>query len=171
MKKIQATLKATEIASNDPMAYDLAQTRRFGEKSGTKVIYLPQEAVFLVESGKMEIYNTRGKILSIQEVENKCSRMDKFFPQSFLVYKDLRKKGYIVKSGLKFGANFRVYDKDIKSTHAKWIVFVTSATQAISWQDFAAKNRVAHSTAKKLLIAIIDNESKVSYYAIEWLRP
>ena len=34
-----------------------------------------------------------------------------------------------------------------------------------------AKNRVAHSTKKNLLIAIVDEEAKVSYYEIRWIQP
>jgi tRNA-intron endonuclease len=41
----------------------------------------------------------------------------------------------------------------------------------MTWHDFSAKNRVAHSTNKTLLIAIVDEESDVSYYEVKWTRP
>ncbi|HLC22649.1 MAG TPA: hypothetical protein VJJ79_02655 [Candidatus Nanoarchaeia archaeon] len=44
-------------------------------------------------------------------------------------------------------------------------------TDSCSWYEFAAKNRVAHSTRKKLLIAIVDDENDVTYYSISWTRP
>jgi tRNA-intron endonuclease len=41
----------------------------------------------------------------------------------------------------------------------------------LTWQEFAAKNRVAHSTRKKLLIGIVDEENDVTYYEIGWTKP
>ena len=85
----------------------------------------------------------------------------------------MRNRGYIVKTALKFGADFRVYDKGKKpgKTHAKWVVFVDHESKKINWNEFSAKNRVAHSTKKKLLLAIVDEESSVSYYEVSWIRP
>jgi tRNA-intron endonuclease len=41
----------------------------------------------------------------------------------------------------------------------------------MTWHDFSAKNRIAHSTKKNLLIAIVDEEGDVSYYEVSWKRP
>ena len=41
----------------------------------------------------------------------------------------------------------------------------------MTWYEFAAKNRVAHSTKKNLLIAIVDAEADVTFYEIQWLKP
>ena len=91
----------------------------------------------------------------------------------YIAFKDMRNRGYIVKTALKFGADFRVYDRGVKpgDDHAKWIMYPISETESCSWYEFAAKNRVAHSTRKRLLIAIVDEESDVTYYSIAWTRP
>ena len=85
----------------------------------------------------------------------------------------MRRRGFIVKTALKFGADFRIYDKGKRpgKAHAKWIVFVEHESKKLSWHEFSAKNRVAHSTKKKLLIAIVDEESDISYYEVSWIRP
>ena len=107
-----------------------------------------------------------------KEVLNKLKRLDKRIQIKYPVFKNLREKGYIVKTALKFGADFRVYDKGKKpgKTHAKWIVFCDHESKRLSWSDFSAKNRVAHSTRKKLLLAIVDEESDVSYYEVSWIK-
>jgi tRNA-intron endonuclease len=55
--------------------------------------------------------------------------------------------------------------------HAKWLVFPVSEDKVLSWYEFAAKNRVATSTKKRLLIGIVDRENDVTYYEIRWMRP
>ena len=89
------------------------------------------------------------------------------------MFRDLREKGYVVKTALKFGADFRVYEKGIKpgQDHAKWVVYPVHESEHLTWHEFAAKNRVAHSTKKRLLIGIVDDEEDITYYEIGWKRP
>ncbi len=169
MEKIKAVLISEKISSNSKEAQNLFATKNFGERRGEKIFYSLSEALFLVQDKKMGIEDYKNKVLSENEILRKFERIDKKFKNKFIVFKDLRKKGYIVKTALKFGAEFRVYEK--RKTHSKWILFPVSENKSITWQDFSAKNRVAHSTKKNLLIAIVDEETKVSYYEIRWIQP
>lgn len=172
MKKIQTTLIANEASSNSVEAVSLFQKSSFGEKLSNKITYSHYEVLFLTEQGKMEVKNFQNKSLKTASLLKKFTRQNKNFQKNYIVYKDLREKGYVVKTALKFGGTFRVYEKDQpKNKHSKWICYPTSENQKISWQEFAAKNRVAHSTKKNLLLAIVDDENQCSYYEITWTKP
>jgi len=171
MTKIKATLISERITSNSAEAQSLHSSQKFGEKLDDKILYSLPETLFLVQNKKMEIFNHQNKKLTQKEILNKFQRIDKKFKTKYLVFKDLRKKGYIVKTALKFGADFRIYNKGKSKEHSKWICFTASENQQMTWQDFSAKNRVAHSTKKNLLIAIADEEGDVSYYEVKWTRP
>jgi len=103
----------------------------------------------------------------------KIKKTEPNFWTKYRVYKNLRDRGYIVKTALKFGADFRVYERGVKpgEDHAKWIVYPVHEASVLTWQEFSAKNRVAHSTKKRLLIGIVDDEGDVTYYEIRWMRP
>jgi len=161
-----------KISSNEQEANDLFANQRFGEKKEEKVFYTLSESLFLVEEKKMKILDNKDNEISKKELLKKFEKLDSKFKTKYFVFKDLRKKGYIVKTGLKFGAEFRVYDKgkSVGKHHAKWIVFPVDEHDKMTWHDFSAKNRVAHSTKKKLLIAIVDEENDVSYYEVDWKR-
>ena len=171
MKKIKSQLIGKTVSTNESEAFQLYRKSHFGEKVGEKMQYTLSEALFLVEKGKMEIYSKNEKIPKA-ELFKKFQRIDKKFSIKYPVFKDLRQKGYVVKTALKFGADFRVYEKGKKpgKAHAKWIVFAEHESKKISWQDFSAKNRVAHSTKKNLLIAILDEEGDITYYEIKWIK-
>ena len=66
-----------------------------------------------------------------------------------------------------------VDEKGIKpgEDHAKWILYPVRESDILTWHDFSAKNRVAHSTKKNLLIGILDEENDVTYYEIRWTKP
>ncbi len=121
---------------------------------------------------KMEIFSKSRK-LSQKEIIEKCRKIDKKIQIKYPVFKDLRERGYVVKTALKFGADFRVYEKGAKpgEKHAKWIVFTEHESNRLTWHEFSAKNRVAHSTKKNLLLAIVDEEGDISYYEVRWLKP
>ena len=172
MNKIKTQLIGETISTNENEAFSLYKKSSFGEPVGEKIQYTLSEAMFLAEKEKIDVYYKNKKIPKI-ELLKKLQIIEKKFSIKYPVFKDLREKGYVVKTALKFGADFRVYEKGRHpgEEHAKWIVFTDSETNKTSWQEFSAKNRVAHSTKKKLLIAIVDEESDVSYYEINWIKP
>jgi len=172
MEKIKANIVGSEISSNSKQAHFLFQKSNFGEKIEDKIHYLPVEALFLLDQKKIEVFQ-KNKKLTKQELISKIQKSDKKVQTKYIVFKDLRKKGYIVKTALKFGAEFRVYDKGKKpgDTHAKWLVATDKESNKAHWYEFSSKNRVAHSTKKNLLLALVDEEGKIIYYEIRWIKP
>lgn len=176
MKKVKAYLTGHIISSNDSEAFTLMKASSFGEPvegQKDKVQYSFSEALFLVEKNKMDVYTPNNKIIAKKELMRKIQSLDKKINVKYPVFRDLREKGYTVKTALKFGAEFRVYDKGHKigKHHSKWIVFTDHESSKTTWHDFSAKDRVAHSTKKKLLLAIVDEEGDVTYYEVDWLKP
>lgn len=174
-EKIQAYLTEQKVLSNDETARQLNEKSCFGTLSEDKekIIYGLPEVLYLVDTEKLKVLNLQGKEIPKEQLFKKIRRIDRKIQIKYPVYKDLRDRGYIVKTALKFGADFRVYPKGKKprEAHAKWVVFSDSSTGKFSWTDFSAKNRVAHSTNKNLLLAIVDEEDDVLYYEIKWIRP
>jgi tRNA-intron endonuclease len=169
---INANLISSKTTSNSTEAKSLFAKSRFGEKYEDKIIYSPFEALFLLKQEHLTILDYRNKNISQKEFIKKTSKKDKNFEAKYIVFEDLRKKGYIVKTALKFGAEFRVYDKGSKITkdHSRWICFPVTESEKMTWHNFVAKNRVAHSTKKNLLIAVVDDENQISYFEIKWNR-
>ena len=173
VEKVDAFLIAEHISSKDtPQARSLFDYSRFGELKGNKIIYSYFEALYLVEKEKMNVFINK-KQLDFDSLFNKLKKLDKSLTVKYTVFKDLRSRGYIVKTALKFGADFRVYDKGVKpgDDHAKWVVYPVHENNTLTWYEFSDKNRVAHSTRKHLLVAIVDDELDVTYYTIAWTRP
>lgn len=171
-KAIKAVIIGETVSSNSNAAMNLYGSQRFGEISESKIIYSLPEALYLSEKGILHI-SGKGKKLSFQKLMETAIEIDNKITTKYPVFKDLRNRGYIVKTALKFGAEFRVYDKGIHpgQDHAKWILYPVRESESLTWHDFSAKNRVAHSTKKNLLIAIVDDEGEVTYYEISWTRP
>ncbi len=164
----------TVFADKNDISNELYNKSRYGEPSTNKKYnYALVEALYLLEKEKLELKDKRGKAIDFDSFVKKAKKIEPNFWIRFCVYRDLRKRGYIVKTALKFGADFRVYDRGIKpgEDHAKWVVYPVHEGNLLTWREFSAKNRVAHSTKKKLLIGIVDEESDCTFYEIKWVKP
>ena len=172
MDRIKAYIIGEIISSTDSDAYSLHEKSHFGEPKDDKIQYSLAEALFLLEKEKIDIFSGNKKILKKDFIE-KCRKIDKKIQIKYPVFRDLRERGYVVKTALKFGADFRIYEKGVHpgEKHAKWIVFCEHESKRLTWHEFSAKNRVAHSTKKNLLLAIVDEEGDISYYEVRWIKP
>ena len=157
-----------------PEAKDLQKNSAYGVDSDDGRIQLSLlEALHLEERGKIQVLSNDGAEIDFQTFLRNAQKVEPNFWVRYSVFKDLRNRGYIVKTALKFGADFRVYDRGIKpeDDHARWVVYPVHEAEQLTWFDFAAKNRVAHSTKKRLMMGIVDDEGDVTYYEIKWTRP
>jgi tRNA-intron endonuclease, archaea type len=161
------------ITENSDAARDLYNQSRYGtimEEGKVQLSLL--EACYLFEKGRIEIQD-KNKALGFEEFVKKAKKLEPNFWIRYCVFKDIRNRGYIIKTALKFGADFRVYDRGVKpgEDHARWIIYPVHEGSVLTWYEFSAKNRVAHSTKKRLMIGIVDDENDVTYYEVRWLRP
>ena len=161
----------TEVSDE---AREFYNQSRFGTLTETGKVELSLlEAYYLMEKGKLDVKSEAGRKVSSETYLRKARKIEPNFWIRYCVFRDMRNRGYIIKTALKFGADFRVYDRGVKpgEDHAKWIVFPVNEASTLTWHEFSAKNRVAHSTKKRLLMAVVDAENDVTYYEIAWKRP
>ncbi len=162
------------LSENSDAARELHNVSRYGTlKPDGRVELSLLEALYLTEKHRLKVLGPRNKPMSFDALYAKARKSDPNVFVRYSVFKDMRSRGYVIKTALKFGADFRVYDRGTKpgEAHAKWIVFPAMEGQTFTWHDFAAKNRVAHSTKKRLLMAVVDDEGDVTYWEVNWTRP
>ena len=141
---------------------------RFYGKRENGILYLSLvEAAYLIENKKLDIN------LKFDDFIKKASKKIDRFVTKYNVYKDMKNRGYLLKTALKYGADFRVYEKGAipGKQHSKWILFAVSENEGFIWQKFAAMVRVAHSVKKNLMIGVVDDEGDVTYYETSWIKP
>lgn len=166
--------KDTAITENSQQARELYEKSNYGTILADGRIKLSLlEAVYLTEKNKITVLDGKNKPISLSKLTDKAEKKEHDFWTRYPVFRDFRNRGYIIKTALKFGADFRIYERGTKpgQEHAKWIVYPVKESQKLTWQDYAAKNRVAHSTKKRLLIAVVDDEGDVSYWEARWIKP
>src|SRR3989344_4430706 len=103
------------IAEDCDSTRELYDKSRYGEISDNKKFqYSLVEGLYLLERGRLNILDSKNKKVSIDEFYKKARKSEPNFNTRYSVFRDLRRRGYIVKTALKFGADFRVYDRGVK---------------------------------------------------------
>ena len=140
------------------------------------------EAVYLLEKEKIKVFvkkNGRKKKIKFKDLMRIGTELvNKFHPQ-FVVFRDLRERGYLVKTGYKFGAVFRVYERGVKlkrgpkapHEHTKWVVQPVAEESAFSLPEMSRAVRLAHNIRATFVWAVVDKESDCTYYIIQRITP
>ena len=127
------------------------------------------EALFLLKNDKITIFDPKlDKNYSYDEFYEICKETHHKFEEKFIIYQDLRQKGYIPRPGLKFGADFVVYKKGPGLEHSPFIAHVLPHDAKITAIEMVRAGRLATSVRKKFVIA---NPLTMSYYFFEWFKP
>ena len=129
------------------------------------------EALYLHQTNIIEI-DYKNKILSIDEFK-KClfSLGFQLLEDLYFVYRDLRKKNYILKPGLKFGSDFSVYKKGPGIDHAPFLIRVFPRGSQIYPLDLVSAGRLANSVKKRYVMASVISEFDIKYYEFKWTKP
>lgn len=138
------------------------------------------EAALLAEKGKIELIDDKDKKMPIDKFIEHAQTIDPRFNIRYAVYKDLRERGLPVRTGFKFGCDFRVYERGVKplkrgpkssKEHTKWIVFAVAEDYTCSFQELSRAVRLAHNIRANMLWAVVDNDSDITYYEVKYISP
>ncbi|HDH06838.1 MAG TPA: tRNA-intron lyase [Thermoproteales archaeon] len=127
------------------------------------------DALYLLEKGKIKIVTEENKEVSIKELEDLAVKEYENFKEAYLVYRDLRNKGFIVKSGMKFGTTFAVYKFGPGIDHAPFLVNVTRYSKKLDPIEIVRAGRLSHSVRKKLVTAYVNPKTgETHYFIFKW---
>jgi len=130
------------------------------------------ETLYLMEEDLLEVESVTGEKISTDKFRELARKMYEDFERRYLVYKDLRKKGFVVISGLKFGVDYAVYRKGPGLEHAPFLVDVVKPKTPITSDELVRAGRLATTVRKRFIIAVADIErKKVFYLMFRWWKP
>lgn len=158
---------------------ELYYGKKFDEEGETYLDLSLAEAMHLVDRDELQVVK-EGEELTREELWDIFASVDDEFPQKYAVYSDLRERGFIVKSGFKFGTHFRVYPRGVnpykegpktQKEHTKWVVHAVPEDYTLSYQEMSRAVRLAQNIRSKMLWAVVDSENEVTYYKMERITP
>ena len=158
-KVVVAGSEAETEAETDILA------KGYGRKKGTIELSL-EEAAFLLETGKIQIKDGAGKELNLNGFLKHALDVSPKFALRYLIYTDLKERGYAVQPG---GVDFWLYPRGAKPGEkpARHFIRIFSESDFLSLNDLAALLISARNMRKEPIIAVVDEESDITYYEVQ----
>jgi tRNA-intron endonuclease len=129
------------------------------------------EAVYLVEAERLEV-RRGGRAVSARDLFRAAGAAVPSFEIRYLVYRDLRQRGYIVESR-SGSVDFQVYPRGgaPKKTPSKYWVRALSERAVFDLAELLERAEEAAAVRKTLLLGLVDEESDLTYYGVREARP
>src|ERR687897_849859 len=149
---------------DDEKHRDQLKNKGFGEKEDSEYVLKPYEALYLIYTKKL-IIKDRDNTVDFDGLVRTILKRDKNILTRFMVYRDLRSRGYIPKEGFGFGVDFRVYERgEYEKKPAKYVVFGISEGTKIKADKLAETIEQITRMGKDAVIAVIERRGDVIYY-------
>ncbi len=141
-------------------------------ENGNKILILdPMEVLLLCERKRILLWEDNDKNkpqFDFEKLLTYFSAYDDDLWQKYVIYMDLRRRGYIVRSGYGEGIEFRVFKRgaDFNEDSAKFLIYPVFEGYPIELRDLDKISRVALSSRKDLIVATVDRLSRPIYYSV-----
>jgi tRNA-intron endonuclease len=152
---------------------ELRSSGFYGKEVGKSLQLALTESVYLMELGVLNIRlaRTRRKI-SLERFMRVARKLQPDFDRRLQVYRELKSRNLIVKTGFKYGAHFRVYEGDPNSDHSEFLVHAVPINFESSWEEISRAVRLAQGVRKRMLFGRVhDDGSEVEYINVERIKP
>ena len=157
-------LDQTCISDKD-MIHELDQ-KGFGEIEKEKLFLKQFETLYLLYTKRL-ILKKNKKQIDFNSFMGICQKTDFDILTKFLIYRDLRNRGYVVKDGFGFGSDFRVYERGhYGEKGAKFLIFGLNEGQQEKMGNLQKKIEEITQMGKEPIIAVIERRGEVIYYKI-----
>jgi tRNA-intron endonuclease len=151
--------------SDKNMIHELG-LKGFGESEKEKLYLKSFETLYFLYTKRL-ILKKNKKQIDFNYFMNHCQMTDSEILTKFLIYRDLRTRGYVVKDGFGFGSDFRVYERgQYGEKGAKFLIFGLNEGQQEKMGNLQKKIEEITQMEKEPIIAVIERRGEVIYYKI-----
>jgi len=143
----------------------------YGTREGRDLVLRDYEALYLVYGRKMLLEEKRGETVSFEQLAELAQKKAGDSWTKFVIYRDLRSRGYIVREGFGFGTDLRVYERgDYPKKPAKYVVFALDEGIEKGMADLEKSVKEMARMGKEAIIAVIERRGEVIYYKVTRAR-
>ena len=169
--QITATLKDNEITISKTENIQELTNRGYGTKHNNTLTLTPYEALYLHSKNIIQIQQQKHKKpLTFQQLLNHYKTTDTNAWAKYLIYRDLRSRGYVTREGFGLGTDFRMYERGQYGTNtAKYLILGIQEGQPTTLDNLAQALKAANSQKKELILAVLNRRGEIVHYTLSRL--
>lgn len=170
-RKIPTFFTDEGVFVSSPEDLEELSSRGYGTQKNGKLMLKFYEALFLVGKKVIGVEDEKtGETVDFQNLLQRFQSVEEDAWVNYLIYRDLRSRGYVVREGFGLGTDFRVYDRgEYGEKTAKYLIFGVHEGNPVPGKRLARALRYAQSLKKKLILAVVNRRGEVVYYSLSRL--
>jgi tRNA-intron endonuclease len=149
---------------------DALATRGYGTLENGVFTLAFFEALYLMDKGMLEVKNEKGEASDFQTLLHCYEAQNGNAWVSYMVYRDLRSRGYVAREGFGSGIDFRMYERGSygKET-APYLVLSTQEGKPMRIDELANAMQQCQNQKKELTLAVMNRRGEIVYYSVSQL--
>ena len=168
--KTSGVLAGKGVIITEKSSVDALTQRGYGTEENKVFTITFYEALYLLDKDMLEVNDENGDALDFQSLLQCYEKADEDAWVNYLVYRDLRSRGYIAREGFGIGIAFRVYERGAyKKETAKYLVMSTQEGAPVPIDQFINAMLQCQSQKKELVLAVMNRRGEIVYYSVSQL--
>jgi tRNA-intron endonuclease len=167
-KKVAGKVEKKKVYIDELESAQPLIERGYGTKLKGRLALSPCEALYLISDEWLEVWMRQPKRkLDFEELLSIYSNNDASVWSKYLVYRDLRERGYVVKTGFGEGADFRVYERGTYGrSAARIIISIVREGELLTIGNLMKVLGNALNLKKSIILAVIERRGEIVYYSL-----
>jgi tRNA-intron endonuclease len=168
--KTIGTLDDKGVRVTDQSSIDALISRGYGTLENKVFTLTFFEALYLLDRGMLEIRGASDKIVDFQEMLQCYGTKNDNAWANYIVYRDLRSRGYVVREGFGCKIDFRIYERgSYGKDAAPYLILSTQEGKPIPINDLANVLQQCQNQKKELILAVINRRGEIVHYSVSQL--
>lgn len=171
MRKARGLLSQKGVAVVTADSIDSLTSRGYGTLEGKEMTLSFYETLFLQSKGMLDVFKGKTKKpLGFQALLHLFELADENVWMKYLVYRDLRSRGYVVREGFGLGIDFRVYERgEYGKATAPYLVLGVQEGKPVAAKELTAALKHVQGLKKALILAVANRRGEIVYYTLSRL--
>ncbi|UCD96618.1 MAG: tRNA-intron lyase [Candidatus Bathyarchaeota archaeon] len=171
LQQLEGSIVQNRVAIEAGMV-DVLTSRGYGVVEDGVCTLNVYEALYLVSKGMLTVSTRkqRGQTLGFEQLLHEFRLSDADLWVKYIVYRDWRSRGYVVREGFGLDIDFRVYERGTYGKKpAAYLVLNIQEGKPIPVMRLTQVLRHVQSLKKKLVLSVVNRRGEVVYYSLSKL--
>ena len=168
--RIKGTLTEKGVKISSKQKIEELKAKGYGIEENGGLLLNFYEALHLLDKGLVLVKDEKGGEIDFQKLLQTAEKTDENSWAKYLVYRDLRSRGYVVREGFGMGVDFRVYERgEYGKDKAKYLILSLQEGKPITIEELTQIMRQCLSLKKELVLAVMSRRGEIVYYSVSQL--
>jgi tRNA-intron endonuclease len=168
--KIEGSLTEKGVKITEKKGIEELKAKGYGTSDDNALMLNFYEALYLLDKGILEVKDEKGAQISFNTLLQTAEKTDENAWAKYLIYRDLRSRGYVVREGFGLGVDFRAYERgEYGKDTAKYLIISLQEGKPLTLEALTQTLKQCQSLKKELILAVMSRRGEIVYYSVSQL--